>query len=60
MTVVVDQTVVSSPKIQSPITDGEAVLVGVGNVETRRYAAMLRGGVLPVRLQVTDSMTGGR
>ncbi|MEJ7652790.1 MAG: protein translocase subunit SecD [Chloroflexia bacterium] len=59
LAIILDKKVVSSPQINSAITQGEGVITGVTRSEAASLAIQLRYGSLPVPLQVVSSQTVG-
>ncbi len=57
--VVVDKRVVSSPQIQSAISNGEVMISGLTEAEARRLVAVLRAGALPTRLELIETQQLG-
>ncbi|MDQ3854895.1 MAG: protein translocase subunit SecD [Chloroflexota bacterium] len=57
--IVLDKKVVSSPRVESPITSGNGRITGVSLSEARTLAIQLRYGSLPVPLQIVSSNTVG-
>ncbi|MPW24561.1 protein translocase subunit SecD [Alkalibaculum sp. M08DMB] len=55
-----DNEVISAPNVQTEITDGEAVITGMANLEEAGNLAMLiRAGALPVQLEPIEITTVG-
>lgn len=60
LTIVLDKTVISSPRIDSAITGGSGVITGNFTIESANNLALqLRYGSLPVPLRVAESRTVG-
>jgi preprotein translocase subunit SecD len=59
MPIVLDKRVISSPQIQSPISNGGATISGLGDAEARQLAAILRAGVMPTRLELIETQQLG-
>ncbi len=55
MPIVLDKRVISSPKIQSAIPNGQGVITGLSRDEARRLAIQLRSGALPLNLRLLES-----
>lgn len=54
--IVLDNNMISAPTIQTAITDGKAVITGVGTrQEARDLAARLKTGALPVPIQIAGT-----
>lgn len=55
-----DGEVISSPTVQSAITDGNVAISGMGSVsEAKSLAALINGGELPVSIKQASSQTIG-
>ncbi len=60
LTIVLDNRVISSPVIRSPIPGGNGVIEGGFTLESARdLAVLLRGGALPVPVRVVENRTVG-
>jgi preprotein translocase subunit SecD len=60
LTIVLDNQVISSPVIQSPIPGGKGVIEGGFTIESARdLAVLLRGGALPLPVHVVENRTVG-
>jgi preprotein translocase subunit SecD len=60
LTIVLDNRVISSPVIQSPIPGGKGVIEGGFTLESARdLAVLLRGGALPLPVHVVENRTVG-
>jgi preprotein translocase subunit SecD len=60
LTIVLDDQVISSPVIQSPIPGGKGVIEGGFTIESARdLAVLLRGGALPLPVHVVENRTVG-
>ncbi len=60
LAIVLDKRVISTPSINSPITDGSGVITGSYTLESANaFAVQLRYGSLPVPVQVAESRTVG-
>lgn len=60
LAIVLDKQVVSTPIIQSPITDGQGQISGSFTQETAQtLAVQLRSGALPIPIKVVESRTVG-
>lgn len=60
LTIVLDKKVISSPRIQSAITDGQGVITGRFTSQTANaFAVQLRYGSLPVPLKVVETRAIG-
>jgi preprotein translocase subunit SecD len=60
LAIVLDKTVISSPSIDSQITDGAGVITGNFSVESANALAIqLRYGSLPIPIKVVESRTVG-
>jgi preprotein translocase subunit SecD len=60
LTIVLDNVVISSPVIQSPIPGGKGVIEGGFTLESaRELAVLLRGGALPLPVHVVENRTVG-
>ncbi|MDQ5825707.1 MAG: hypothetical protein M3441_16055 [Chloroflexota bacterium] len=57
--VVVDKRVISSPRIESAISNGELMIVGMTGAEAQRLVAVLRAGALPTRLELIETQQLG-
>ena len=58
--IVLDDIVISAPRIISPILGGQGQITGVGNVEdATELATLLEAGALPVELTVMEQRTVG-
>lgn len=56
LAIVLDGVVKSAPRVQNAITDGRAVITGIGSVnEAKNLAIVLQTGALPVKLAVAES-----
>lgn len=54
--IVLDGTMISAPTIQAAITDGKAVITGIGNRdEAKQLASRLKTGALPVPINIASS-----
>ncbi len=54
--IVLDNTLISAPTVQSAITDGKAVITGIGNqAEAKALATRLKTGALPVPIKIAGS-----
>ncbi len=54
--IILDGTMISAPTIQSAITDGKAVITGVGSTqEAKLLATRLKTGALPVPIKIAGS-----
>ena len=54
--IVLDNTMISAPVIQSAITDGKAVITGIGNQqEAKTLATRLKTGALPVPIAIAGT-----
>lgn len=54
--IVLDGTMISAPTIQAAITDGKAVITGIGdNTEAKQLASRLKTGALPVPISIASS-----
>jgi protein-export membrane protein SecD len=54
--IVLDGTMISAPTIQSAITDGKAVITGIGDTkEAKLLATRLKTGALPVPINIAGS-----
>lgn len=55
-----DDEVISSPTVQSKITDGNAVITGSGSIsESKSLAALINAGALPVTIKQVSLQTVG-
>ncbi len=55
-----DDEIISSPTVNVAITNGEAVIEGIGNIdEAGNLASLIRGGALPVKLVPIEVRTVG-
>lgn len=60
LAIVLDKKIISSPSIQTQISDGSGVITGSYTLESANaFAVQLRYGSLPVPVQVVDSRTVG-
>ena len=60
LTIVLDKRVISSPRIQNPITGGSGQITGLfTREEAQALAVQIRSGALPVPLRVLSSRTVG-
>jgi preprotein translocase subunit SecD len=60
MAIVLDATVISAPRINSPICQGNGIITGNFTVaETNELALLLRAGALPVPLEIVEERTVG-
>lgn len=60
ISIVLDDKVISAPTVQAKITDGKAVITGIGNYdECAELASLLRGGALPVNVKVIEERVVG-
>lgn len=60
LAIVLDKVVISTPRIDEPITDGRGVIRGNFTVESANaLAVQLRSGSLPVPLKIVESRTVG-
>lgn len=58
LAIVVDNVVISSPVVQSPITDGQGVITGnFSEAEVKNLAVVLQSGALPVQLTRSNVQT---
>ncbi|MDR2794696.1 MAG: protein translocase subunit SecD [Holosporaceae bacterium] len=58
--VVLDDTIISAPKINQPIMDGHAIITGHFTVESaNELALLLRAGALPAPLNIIEEKTVG-
>jgi preprotein translocase subunit SecD len=58
--IVLDKTVISAPRIDEPITEGEGIIRGAFTAESANaLAVQLRYGSLPIPLKVVESRTVG-
>jgi preprotein translocase subunit SecD len=58
--IVLDKTVISSPNVNEPITEGEGVISGAFTIESaNNLAVQLRYGSLPIPLKVVETRTIG-
>lgn len=56
LTIVLDKKVISSPRIDSPITQGEGVITGNFTAESANaFAVQLRYGSLPIPLKIVET-----
>ena len=56
--IVLDDQVISAPRVDAVITNGRAEIIGIGSFEeAQRLAVALRYGALPVDLQVVENRT---
>lgn len=54
--IILDNNMVSAPTIQSAITDGKAVITGIGDsTEAKQLASRLKTGALPVPITIASS-----
>lgn len=54
--IILDNNMISAPTIQSAITDGKAVITGIGDVkEAKLLATRLKTGALPVPINIAGS-----
>jgi protein-export membrane protein SecD len=54
--IVLDNNMISAPRIQSAITDGKAVITGIGDqAEAKQLASRLKTGALPVPITIAGS-----
>lgn len=59
LAIALDKTIISSPSIRSPITQGSGQITGVTAAEAQSLAIQLRYGALPMPLEVVSSNTVG-
>jgi preprotein translocase subunit SecD len=60
LTIVLDNTVISSPRIQTQITGGAGEITGMESLDAaRELAVLLRAGALPVPVEVIERRTVG-
>ncbi len=60
LTIVLDKKVISAPKIENPITDGQGVITGRYTAkEANDFAIQLRYGSLPIPIKVVESRAIG-
>ena len=60
MAIVLDDEVISAPRINSPICQGNGIITGSFSVaETNNLALLLRAGALPVPLEIVEERTVG-
>ncbi len=60
LAIVLDKVVISAPRINDPITDGQGVITGNFTAETANtLAVQLRSGALPIPIKVVESRTVG-
>jgi preprotein translocase subunit SecD len=60
LAIVLDKVVISTPRIDEPITDGRGVIRGNFTVESANaLAVQLRSGSLPIPLKIVESRTVG-
>ena len=60
LAIVLDETVISAPRIQSPITGGSGQISGRFSVqEANDLSVLLRAGALPARLTIVEERTVG-
>ena len=60
LAIVLDERVISSPRIQEPILGGSGVISGTFTVETaNELAILLRAGALPAPLEIIEERTVG-
>ncbi len=60
LTIILDNEVISSPQIQSRITGGQGQITGNFTIESARdLAVLLRGGSLPIPVEVIENRTVG-
>lgn len=60
LAIVLDKQIISSPRINEPITDGQGVISGNFTIETANALAIqLRYGSLPIPLKVVETRTIG-
>lgn len=60
LAIVLDETVISAPRVQSPITGGAGQISGRFSVqEANDLAVLLRAGALPARLTIVEERTVG-
>ncbi|HEX4836190.1 MAG TPA: protein translocase subunit SecD [bacterium] len=60
LTIVLDNRVISSPVINSPIPEGRGVIEGGFTLESARdLAVLLRGGALPLPVKIVENRTVG-
>jgi protein-export SecD/SecF family membrane protein len=58
--IVLDGEVISAPQVQVAITDGKAIITGIGNIdEAAQLASLLRSGSLPLELVQLEVRTVG-
>jgi protein-export SecD/SecF family membrane protein len=54
--ITLDGEIISNPNVQSPITNGQAVITGNFTVEgAKQLADLINGGALPVKLNLTEN-----
>lgn len=60
ISIVLDDKVISSPTVNEAITDGKAVIEGIGDYDAcAELASLLRGGALPVDVKVIEERVVG-
>ena len=60
ISIVLDNKVISAPTVQAKITDGKAVITGIGDYDKcAELASLLRGGALPVNVKVIEERVVG-
>lgn len=60
ISIVLDGDVLCDPVVQAVISDGNAVITGVGDYdECARIASLLRGGALPVNVEIAEERVVG-
>jgi preprotein translocase subunit SecD len=60
LAIVLDKKVISAPRVQNPITDGQGVITGNFTLQTANdLAVQLRYGSLPIPLKVSSTQTVG-
>ncbi len=60
LAIVLDKQVISAPRIETPITDGQGVITGNFNFETANALSIqLRYGSLPIPLKIVETRTIG-
>ena len=60
LAIILDKKIISAPRIQNPITDGQGVITGQFTVDTANaLAVQLRYGSLPIPLKVVETRTVG-
>lgn len=60
ISIYMDEDLVSSPTVNSEITNGEAIITGSGDIEeAKRLAGIIKSGTLPVKLEPATVKTIG-